>query len=244
MNLADLFEQLRYGELRNLKLGRFLDPDADPELKREVITHVNLGLTELHKRFWIISKDMIVRVLPDKFQYLLSSTYAKSGVLSYTFDPEEQERERYILDDRYLPFQDDLLKIEQIYNTEGEKQPLNDSHVEDSFYTPRFNLVQIPEKYGKTHDWFSVEYRANHPHLEVECLNDPCSVQLDLPPAMLDPLLLFVGHRARRTMNTDDDRESMAYLQKYEAACALVKNMGLEVVPDRTNPKLDNYGWV
>jgi hypothetical protein len=36
----------------------------------------------------------------------------------------------------------------------------------------------------------------------------------------------------------------MAYLQKYEAACALVKNMGLEVVPDRTNPKLDNYGWV
>jgi hypothetical protein len=230
MTLQEVFEQLAYGELTHLKLGEF----ATDELQRKKVTaHIRLGLTELYKRFWLKQKDVVIQIYPAIEQYVLDSRFSVNSYLS-------PETSRYILDSVYTPFENDLLKIERVFNEVGEQQPLNDDYREESWFTPSYNILHKPVLYE---DRIAlVEYRANHPKIDPEC--DPCGVNLELPIALLEPLLLFVAHRASRTLNSDQNQESNNYLQQYEMACTRVKDLGYEVTPHRTNMKLDNHGWV
>ena len=49
MTLSDVFDQLAYGEFSKIFLG---ESGAIPQSNwNRIITHINLGLTELYKRF-------------------------------------------------------------------------------------------------------------------------------------------------------------------------------------------------
>jgi hypothetical protein len=228
VTLSDVLEQLQYGELAFLKLGEL---DTDEERKK-VISHISLGLTDLHKRFWLRSKDITINILPGIRDYVLSSKYNLTNLDTiYT---------KYIVDTAEQPFQDDLLRIERVFNELGEEQYLNDDYRDDSFYTPAYNRLRVPISY--TGSKVLLEYRANHQKLNPDC--DACDIDLDLPPPLLEPLLLFVAHRATRSLNTDQNAESTQYFQMYELACNNVMNKSFQIVPERTNIKLDVGGWV
>ena len=228
MTLEDILQQLQSGEFAFLKIGEF----ETPEEQKKVLAHISLGLTDLHKRFWLRSKDIIINILPDIREYVLSNKYNLRNIDTiYT---------KYIVDTVEQPFEDDLLRIERIFNELGEEQYLNDDYREESFYTPAYNRIKIPISY--TGKQVLVEYRANHPKLNPEC--DICDLEIDLPPPLLDPLLLFVAHRAARSLNPDQNAESNNYFQMYDIACKNVMNNSFQIVPERTNIKLDVGGWV
>ena len=203
-------------------------------------------MLELHKRFWLISKNVIIQLYDGVYEYTIDKYHLVSNQIS----PEPY---RYVLDSVYSPFLDDLLKIEAIYDTESKELPLNDydrANVSaeelyydkevSSFFTPQHNVLRVPMDY--TQDAVLVQYRANHPKIDLDC--NPEDTQLILPPPFLEPLLLYVGHRASRVLNSDTNQESNNYFQQFELSCKNIRDWGYEIRPHNTNSKLDMNQWV
>jgi hypothetical protein len=207
-------------------------PDED---RQQVIAHLNLALTELHKRFWLSSKELFVKLYPHIQIYHLDKEYAIQNKLSVQVP-------KYIIDSVYAPFDNDLLKIEIIFNECGECVPLNDRTDPKSLYTPQWNSVQVPLPYKDSS--ILVQYRADHPRIEWTPTLEPKNVQVNVPMGLMEPLCLFIGHRAYRALNSDGGQESMNYLQQFEAACTRAIDAGLQVTSNTTNLKLDHHGWI
>jgi len=240
MKLQDIFDQLQYGELSHLSLGA-LDT---PERQKQAIAHINMGLLELHKRFWLISKNLIIYLYPHMREYLIDYRH----LITNQIKPEPYQ---YILESVHAPFKDDLLKIESIFDNKGKELPLNNVTLTEankeelstevsSFFTPQYNILRVPIDY--VGDVVIVQYRANHPKLSLEC--EPEETEVILPPLFLEPLLLYVGHRASRILNSDTNQESNNYLQQFELSCKNIRDWGYEIKVHNTNIKLDNSGWV
>ena len=237
--LADIFEQLTYGELSQVKIGgldlRALQEEVRPEHYKHVMAYINLGLKELYKRFFLSSKQLIVRIYDHIEVYKLDSRYAITNT-------EPTDCPKYIMDSPVDPYKDDLLKIEQIYNSCGINVPLNDLTDVRSVFTPQYNTIQVPcpSKY----DIMSVHYRASHPSLEWKAGMNPKDIEVLLPEALMEPLLFYIAARFYTALDTDQGQQGSVYTNKFEASCLVARGLGYQVTPEYGNLKLDLQGWV
>ncbi len=76
MLLSDLFDQLTYGELSQLEYGGVDNEGILLENYKRVVPHVNLALTELHKRFLIREEEVTIRCYDHIETYILDPKYA------------------------------------------------------------------------------------------------------------------------------------------------------------------------
>ena len=229
MVVSDILDQLKYGELHHLKIGDLASEDE----RKVVIGAINLGLIELHKRFYLISKQLVLNTQEDVYEYLLSRVLAASNNL----DPYPHN---YLDSSFNQIYNNDLLKVERIFNDDNEELPLNDDNEESSFFTPQYNIIRVPLDYPpKT---AIVEYRAAPEKISSD--EDCEGREIPLPPALIEPLLLFVGFRVSRILNTDQGQETGNYFQLFENSCQRITDMGYQIVFRHTNDKLDQRGWV
>ena len=231
MLLSELFEQLRYGELSRLKIG-----GIDPNDYREMVSHINLGLTDLHKRFPLNVKEVIIQQFEWIQTYYLRKEFAE-------FNKESTEKVRYIMDSPLDPFIGDVFKVEQVFSEYGEEYPLNDPMQTFSVYTPTFDSISVP--FNHKENALSVIYRANHPKIVVGNDFDPVTIRVGIPDSLLEPLLLFVYGRILSNMSgTENINESAMYMSKYQMLCNQVTDLNLVNNPSNTNMKLHDRGWV
>lgn len=202
---------------------------------QKILTHVNLGLKELYKRFFLQSKQLTFQQYEHIETYTLDRRFAMTNI-------DSDEPIRYITDSVWEPFCDDVLKIEQVFDEDGRELFLNDRSQAWSVYTPAYNQVQIP--YPMWCNILSVHYRASHPTVVFHPGDDPRQVQLNIPEALLEPLLFYVAGRAFGTLATDEGNQGNIYMQKYEASCMRAEKLGLQVTPMYGNHRLDLNGWV
>lgn len=214
MTLSEILEQLKYGELSQIKLGQELDTAAG---MREAIAHINLGLIRLFQRFWLASGECEVRIFDNVRDYYLGGS-------------------------DYSCMEHDLIRIEEIFDTENIKQSLNDEFADYSFYTPQYNIIKVPTEYIQ--DSILVKYRAKHPKIIYKDNINTDKTIINISPTFLEPLCLFVAHRAYRVLNGDEQKESNNYFRQYDALCKFIEGHSIEIVPERTLLKLDNNGWV
>lgn len=72
MKLLEVFEHLSYGEFSQLQVG---NPDGEgefgvtPETRHRLVSHINLGLSELHKRFLLREGRTQIYVMPGLRDY-------------------------------------------------------------------------------------------------------------------------------------------------------------------------------
>jgi hypothetical protein len=254
MTLAEILEALQTGELAFLKVGDL----AKANEVDKVVAHLNLGLIDLHTRFLLRRKEVDVWVLPEVRDYELHASRGKiwgtEGVTYLADSPEE-------------PFQNDLLKINKIYNkgslekldeydrilvNRGREDcrdyrtypelPLNDDNRPDSFHELAFNVVRIPPNYDSP--TFTVEYRAVGDKITYKVGDDPCRIQVPISRAFLQAILYWVGYRVTSSLNTDQAQEQINYFKLYEQTLARLSSMGHQITPDGTNLRLDCNGWV
>jgi len=111
MTLNDIFTQLAHGELSQVILGNDGSSllSAAEGRRKQVASHIQLGLTVLYTRFRLREGSLLVRVTPDVRAYILSADYATSNTES-----EVPTENRYIQDFVAVPFQNDLLKVERV----------------------------------------------------------------------------------------------------------------------------------
>ncbi|ENO7683826.1 hypothetical protein ACB506_003014 [Acinetobacter baumannii] len=241
MKLSDIFDQLAYGELSQLAL--VIDGQIVPEDVNRIISQVNMGLTELHKRFMLKRKTLTLQTLDYVIRYPLLSKYAESkgAELPYILDKAD-------------PFLDDIIEILSVHDENGRELALNthqamktDFSVPEVF-TPAYNILRFADDpaIGK----YTVTYKAGHPKLakitDVESF-DPSKVDIELPMTHLEALLFYIASRVITPMNgaaNGSPQEGMNYAQRFEQACMLLLQQGLDVEESRESSRFVRNGFV
>jgi len=234
MTLDQIFDQLTYGELASLAIGGVNESKILVKDYPNVISHINLGLTELYKRFTIKTEEVIIQQYEQIETYYLDSKYAESN-------DESVEPIKYIMDSVFEPFTDNVLKIQEVYDEAGELLFKNDSEQHWSIYTPTYNSIQLP--YPINDNNLSVIFKANHAKISPT-ITDPTVVELELPISHLEALLFYVASRIYSGMGTAESiQESSNYLMKFEESCKKLDSLGLTIRDETTNIKLHTRGF-
>lgn len=235
MNLQQVFDYLADGELSQVFMGIGDGGRVPVENYGKLISSINLGLTDLHRRFLLKERVLEVELVDALTKYYLKSEYGESSTSSQPV--------KYIKDTSD-PFTDDLIKIERILDDEGVEIALNVVDDPCSIRTPDMTTLVVPEELETQS--LLVYYRANHPNLSTsQATTDPSLVEVNLPITHLQALLYFVASRVLNPVGmTNEFHEGNSYLAKYEAACAAIMNGGVLVDTQGDNTRLERNGWV
>jgi hypothetical protein len=235
MTLLELLTDLSYGEFSQLKTGNLIpgefESEPDPSAYAQFMSHVNLGLNALYKRFFLASKEIYIQQYEEIEEYILHSRFAESNTAS-------AEPIKYIQDSVTHPFEDDLLKIEQVYDEGGNPLFMNDKTEELSIFTPTYRSIQVP--WPNEFNIIAVQYRADHPRLLYTQGMDPSLIEVMVPNALQEALLFYIANRGLGSVGTEDGQ---SYFMKYENSCKSVEKFGLQVHGETGPWRFDWNGW-
>jgi len=251
MTLQDIYEQLSYGELRQLFLsGNDID-DLDVSMSQDqfqrLLPSIQLGLTELHKRFFLREGNIFVDLQPGKSTYTLTKAFAQSNGRS-------KEPVKYI-DDTTEPFTNNLFKVERVFGTYLEERyeiPLNERDNPNSLFTTSYNTLVVPndpEKalWLKETSRLDIRFRADHPEIQKNRANAaPMSTEIYLPPTHLEALLFYIASRIHNPigMTPGAMHEGNNYFQRFMVSVEELKNQNYEIDDHALESKLYDRGFV
>lgn len=242
MKLIDLFTDMTYGDLWNVFLGGFnpTHPESEPDPVKyaQLVAAVNAGLNQLYIEFFLRSEEHYIELNEAQTTYKLHSDYAQTNTASPI-----PIADRYIMDTATNPFQDNILKIEEVYDEDGVKLPLNDVTEDLSCYTPAYNVIQVP--YPENDMTISVQFRATHPRIIYTGVGtfDPSAVEIELPNSLKDSLVYYVASKLMRPMGGERTVESDNYFQLFKDSINVIKTEGLEVQGETLGSKFEDRGW-
>ena len=248
MKLAEIFAQLTHGELSQISLGGAAAGEVNAASYLQLVSHVNLGLTALHKRFQIKENRLVLNLTAGVINYPLKSSYAVNGAGSVLI--------RTIQDTALDPFKDDILKVERVLTDLDWELGLNNESDKYSVFTPTFNSLRIHKDLVNDSvdlpdylitDSLTVVYRANHIILTADDdIDYPEDVDIDLPDSYLEPLLYFIASRIMNPIGAGQGEMNMGnnYAAKYEQACQALELSNLRVDQGSQSTNLQRNGWV
>ena len=242
MTLKQIFDLLSQGELSQIHLGG--TQGIDESNWERVLGAVNLGLTELHKRFPLRREQVVLQMQEGQLRYTLDVKHAVSN-------RDNPTATKYLIDSAANPFIGRVLKIYKVFDASGCELKLN--RVGDAFdqahstvRTPSYNTLILPTMLPV--QALTVEYLGNHPLLVKERgyfnLED---VTVELPDTHLTALLYFVASRLFNPTGLSGNtafHEGNNYEAKFEAECMRLENDGYENSEQEENCRLRRNGWV
>lgn len=233
MKLSDLFTKLSYGELSNLSIG--CDGAGTIELAQQpkVVNYVNDGLTRLYSKYVLKEADVIIQLQNFITEYYLLDRYASNNPSP---DPEDT---LYILDYPSSPFEEDVIKIIRATDAEGNILSLNDPENKESFFTPQYNVLQVPFPIQDV--IIGVVYQARHPIMTHTNLD----ATIDLPVSLYEALQSFVAHKIFFHMGGDNLNIAAGHLANFDRICDEVKMADTaNTSSSQTSSKFNKRGFV
>lgn len=188
-----------------------------------VLGYLNLGITELYKRFPLRVDEAIITLRDNKTEYKVDGT-----------DPDVS-----------MPANSQFMWLvsayQEVEDTETTKfdtvlMPVNEEDNPMSLQTVAWNTVQIP--LSRTGAHVSLIYVAAPAYYTVNNLTE----QLPLPPQMVEPLLEYIAYQAKSSIGTIQDT-ALAY-QEFEASCSRVEMRGMITSDDLEMLGRDLKGFV
>lgn len=230
MLLLDLFGYIANIEIPSLNIGNADDGTIETKYHAKVIRAINLALIEIYKTFPVKEKEIVIQLYPQITKYRLHNDYATTNVVS-------TKPIKYIIDSSFDPYQNDVLKIEKVFNEFGEEFVLNDENDQHSLYTPEFDILLHP--YPQTENAVFVQYRALPVQIETTAVAGTYDVSL--PISLLNITLLFIGYKLLGTANKKEAAEKYG---EYLIAIQQAETQGLFRVNETANEKIEVTGWV
>ena len=242
MTLQQIFDLLSHGELSQIDLGG--TNGIEESNWDRVLSAINLGLTELHKRFPLRSEQVVLQMQEGQLRYTLDVKFAVSNQANPTVT-------KYLIDSAADPFLGRVLKIEKVFDASGCELNLN--RLGDSFdqahstvRTPSYNTLILPTLLPV--QALTIEYRGNHPLLvKSQGYFNPGDVTVELPDTHLTALLYFVASRLFNPTGLSGNtafHEGNNYEAKFEAECQRLEDDGYENGEHEENSRLRRNGWV
>ena len=243
MLLAEIFDYLNYGELSQLGLGNENRTGLSQDNYSALTSHLNLGLTELYKRFPLRKGTINIQRDPTILEYKIAAKYSTVTGIVGASTPI-----LYLIDTLAKPFTNRLVKIERITTDNTEvigDVPLNDVNEELSIFTPEYNIITVPAITGLT-ELLTIHYRAAPERINLDGDYDPETLEIPIPESLAEPLLFYMASRAHGSISSIDGNMSEAtmYLSKFEASVLKAKEEGVVENTNRTNIKPIVNGWV
>jgi hypothetical protein len=236
MKLTEIFHALEAGELSAQTSLIDTVTGVKPENYNKVISHINLGLTNIYERFNIKLGDAYLLMLDGVAEYFLDSKYAYSN-------PNGDPNVRYILDSAATPFKDNAIKIVEAFTEIGEPLPINDRTEEKSIFTPSQLSVQIPWK--NEGDVINIVYRAMHNDIKLQDYDDIGDIEVELPRIYLEPLLYYVAYRHFAGVGGQSGTPtSLGYFQKYQARLQEIELNGVPNKDLSASTDFQKGGWI
>lgn len=235
-NLNDLFRELALGELSNLSL---VEQDTiKPQKRPQIVTHANDALLDLHSRFVLKEKDMLVEMREGVTNYHLLKRYAWSQYSEE--NPPDRWNTPYIMDMISEPFEEDVIKILAVYNSFGQKIPLNDIDEPMSVFNPQSNVLQVP--FPIPGQSLALEYQAKHTKLD-HCR---CDEDIFLPDVLWRALKAYVASKVCSHMNTAEmTAKGQEHQIIYDMICQDVVEKDLvNTSSSTTNTRFHKRGWI
>ena len=246
MKLSEIFMQLTYGELSQISIGGLEQGEINEKNYDAVLSHINLGLTALYKRFPLKEGRLTVELQPGRSTYPLTTAYAVSNATS--LEPVK------FIKDTDVPFNGALHKVEQVFSESGIEFGLNDSGNIYGITTPSASVLRVPMAVvGRSPDLpiglqtstLEVVYRANHPIIVQSGSFNPETYEVELPYSHLEPLLLYVASRVNNPIGLINEfNAGNNYAAKYEMACQALETSNLRVDQGADFDKLHQKGFV
>lgn len=248
MKLQEIFDQLTHGELSQLNIGGADGGGIQESDYPRMVDYVNLGLTALFKRFTLKEGVLTLIPVPNVDRYVLQSGFVVGNRKS-------RETLRYLEENELDPFKDDLLKVMEIKLDTGKELPIDMRGNPYSVTCLSTTLIQVPMDIVnkvpglpdelKT-DKFKITYRANHPKIKIPLgLFDPARVEVQLPDAYLEALLLFIAARAHSPLGMQAEGQiGNNWQARYEAECQRLGMDNLALDRGAENYRLVRGGWV
>ncbi len=236
--LQDVFDTLAHGELSNIFLRNNTHATLEESQYKRVVSHINMGLMELYKRFNLRESSLTLHTHKDVTTYYLRAN--RVG------DLYEMGSEHYILSqDTDVCVEGDLLEIIEILDSDGVIMPFNDKSQKNPIKTLAFDILQLTP--ADPADILTVNYKAGHPKIDVSYNFDPTDIELELPPVLLEPLLAYVAFRVYKPMgansSAEDADKSIAYQRDYELSCQKIDTFGLDMQQNNTSENFERNGW-
>ena len=171
-----------------------------------VLGYLNLGITELYKRFPLRVDEAIVTLKDNKTEYKVDGTDADVSMPA---------------DSQFMWLVSAYQEVEDTETTEFDTvlMPVNEEDNPLSLQTVAWNTVQIP--LSITGAYVSLIYVAAPIYYTMGDLTE----QLPLPPQMIEPLLEYIAYQAKSSIGTIQDT-ALAY-QEFEASCSRVEMRGM-----------------
>lgn len=191
INFDNFLHELSSLELSGTVFGNSGFGNIPEDHMPKVVAAVNAGLRLLYTKLLLKESFLILAPLPFITIYPLHSRFA----LSNPDSPVPMDK-RYIEDTPEVPFQDDLIKITNVWSTDGVKYPLNDLGRPGGMFTPSPNVFQLPQPMEDIK--FSLSYQASHPRVTQD------TISLEIPQLVEDPLRSYVAYKLHSGMGTEE----------------------------------------
>jgi len=237
MLLGELFTELSFIEFANLSLSEEASGKIQEESQARFVTSTNEALLELHKRFLLSEKELIIQAITGKSKYPLKRKHARTdGTPNVT---------KFIIDTPSDPFIGDLIHITAVNDSCGALLPVNDADKCNSVFTPTVDVLQLT--HPKDGDPYFITYRASHPVLTYDGVNEAIMLaqQVDVPLALKTALRQKIAANFFTSMSGQEySTQAQAFEAKFQASCAEVAQENL-VGPSEinTNRKLEKRGF-
>lgn len=242
ITLQDLLEDLTYGEFSQLNIGNFIpgehENEPDPSAYAQLCSWINRALRAIYSEFWLASEEIEIQLHEEIGTYVISTDYTVTQGTQPTL---------YIIDSVSAPYLGTLLKIESVYDEEGNELPLNDDDNVDeagdpfSLYTPTYRELQVP--WPNDYNTLAVQFRATHPPVKYSSGMDPTAIELKIPQALYEAVMFYVASKGFSSLGGDALGDAAQYFQMYENEVTRVRKNGLYIQTEPSNSRFENNGW-
>lgn len=223
MKLTEVFSSLAHGELSQVFIGSHSEGVLEEDNYPALVSHVNLGLADLYKRFHL--KEGRTEVL------------LQAGTYTYSLPEADILKVEQVITD--FPWEMGLNDGSDPY-----------AIMTPSARVLRVPAAVVSQDDGlptelKTSK-LTVVYRASHPAITlVGGYINPDAVELELPYSHLIALLYFIASRVHNPIGMQQEfHAGNSWAAKYEHECAKLEALNLRVDQGSQNTRFERNGWV
>jgi hypothetical protein len=234
ITVTDLFRILSYGEFSNLAIGSEGSGTVTAAAQPRIVQHANEGLLRLYSKYILSEKDVIVELVEGITHYHLDSRFSET-----VYNPAEVEYP-YIKDMGRETFANDVIRVLAVYDSLGNRLPLNDNELSNSVFTPQARVLQVP--YFIEEVSLSILYQAQPPILS----HLVPTAEVELPDVLVGALTAFVAWKVYSFMNTAEATgKAQEHKFRYEEICAEAVSEDLVATSiSTTNNRFAKRGWI
>lgn len=226
MVIQDIYDQLFFGELRQIYLNSIGEIEIEDCHKREVAVLIQGVLNEIYSEVLLALGRVEVEIQPDVLTYSISDD---SDYLTHIRGSKVSE----------------MIKIIKILDPQGQECIEGIWNHKNSFIISNYRTVTLPKEYIPKK--FLVDYQATHPRLDInKCITSPESVWIDLPNSYMNIICLGVAARKLSITGFPDSKQrGIIHLQAYQQALRemILKNKGIPT-PDIDTNIIRDGGYV